>query len=107
MKIPHEAKLSPEATDVLQRFMCDAEDRLGAQGVDEIKQHPFFRGIDWENIRNIPSKYANPDLKDDETTKFDNFEEEEPFYPVEDRKNKKQRKDINFVGYTYKADVED
>ena len=87
--------------------MCDADERLGARGVDEIKQHPFFRGIDWENMRKGASKYAQPNLKDDDTTRFDKFDEEEPFYPVEDRRSKKQRKDINFVGYTYKADVED
>jgi hypothetical protein len=39
--------------------------------------------------------------------RFDNFEEEEPFYPPEDKKNRKMRKDINFVGYTYKKDVEE
>ena len=87
--------------------MSDAEDRLGTRGSEEIKSHPFFLGIDWDNMRNKASKYANPNLKDDDTTKFDNFDEEESFYPVDERKSKKQRKDINFVGYTYKADVED
>ena len=107
LNIPDEANLSPEASDVLKRFMSDADDRLGARGVDEIKSHPFFRGIDWEKIRNGPSKWAKPELRDDDTTNFDKFDEEEPFYPVEERRGKKQRKDINFVGYTYKADVED
>ncbi|CAD8107343.1 unnamed protein product [Paramecium sonneborni] len=27
--------------------------RLGHCGIDEIKQHPFFEGIDWVNIRNL------------------------------------------------------
>ena len=42
--------LSPEATDILKRFMCDADDRLGANGVDEIKAHPFFRNVDWKAV---------------------------------------------------------
>ena len=49
--------MSPEAVDVLKRFMCDADDRLGANGVDEIKAHPFFRNVAWEKIRNVESKY--------------------------------------------------
>lgn len=40
-------------------------------------------------------------------TRFDKFEEQDPFYPPEDRKSKKVRKDIHFVGYTYKKDVEE
>ena len=112
LHIPDEVNLSPEAKDVLKRFMCDADDRLGAKGVDEIKAHPFFRGVDWANLRTGgPSKYANMSLRDDDTSRFDKFDEEDPFYPPEDgglgRRHKKQRKDINFVGYTYKADVEE
>ena len=55
--MPTEVNLSPEAVDILKRFMCDADDRLGANGVEEIKGHPFFRGVDWEGIRDEESKY--------------------------------------------------
>lgn len=45
---------------------------------------------------------------DDDCSRFDKFEEEESFYPVDDKKQqRRQRKDINFVGYTYKKDVEE
>jgi len=90
--------------------MCDAEDRLGANGVEEIKEHPFFRSVDWQNIRNEESKYKPANMGEDDCTRFDRFEEEEPWFPVEDGLNKRKRtnrKDINFVGYTYKADVEE
>lgn len=57
----------------------------------------------------------SPKIKDDEDcSRFDKFEEETPFYPVEDSANQsgsskkpRKRKDINFPGYTYKKDVED
>lgn len=35
---------------------------------------------------------------------FDNFPEQEPFYPPE--KKQKKRKDINYPGYTYNRDLE-
>lgn len=57
LSVPSEVNLSAHATDILKRFMCDADDRLGNNGVDEIKNHPFFRGVDWENLRNEESKY--------------------------------------------------
>ena len=47
MTIPDEAKLSADAHDILKKLLCDAENRLGAGGVHEIKAHPFFKGLDW------------------------------------------------------------
>lgn len=39
---------------------------------------------------------------------FDHFEEEDPFYPDEEKGRRGGRKlDMNFIGYTYKADVEE
>jgi serine/threonine kinase 38 len=99
--------LSIAATDILKRLLCDADNRLGANGVAEIKRHPFFEGIDWANLRNMKAPYC-PELTSDwDCRRFDKFDEEDPFYPPDDKKAKKTRKDINFVGYTYKKDVEE
>ena len=108
LNIPPEANLSPAATDVLRRLLCDTENRLGFNGVEEIKSHPFFEGIDWTNLRKMKAPYI-PDLSsDDDCRRFDKFDEEEPFYPKDDKKQaKKVRADTNFVGYTYKKDVEE
>ena len=64
LHIPREAGLSKEATDLIKRLICDPSERLGNRGVDEIKSHPFFRGLDWESIRNskapwVPQVLAN------------------------------------------------
>lgn len=49
---PPEVPISNEARDLIQRFCCESDKRIGAGGgVDEIKQHPFFKGVDWEHIR--------------------------------------------------------
>lgn len=49
----------------------------------------------------------NFQIKNDWDTKyFDVFQEVDPFYPKEENK-KKVRKDICFLNYTYKKDVEE
>jgi len=32
-------------------MICDADKRLGRNGVKEIKDHPFFDGFDFDNVR--------------------------------------------------------
>jgi serine/threonine kinase 38 len=55
--IPPEAKLSAASTDILKRLICDAETRLGRNGVEEIKKHPFFKGLDWDTLRDLTPPY--------------------------------------------------
>ena len=88
MNIPPEANLSPAATDILKRLLCDAEHRLGAGpgGAEEIKSHPFFENVDWNNIRSMKAPYIPELVSDDDCRRFDKFDEEEPFYPPDDRK---------------------
>lgn len=52
LHIPREAGLSKEATDLIKRLICDPADRLGSKSVEEIKNHQFFRTVDWDNLRN-------------------------------------------------------
>lgn len=49
--IPSDANLSPAATDLIKCLINDADKRLGSKGVQDIKNHPFFEGLDWEKIR--------------------------------------------------------
>lgn len=49
--IPPEANLSPAAADILKKMISDPEVRLGRNGVDDIKNHPFFDDFDWASVR--------------------------------------------------------
>lgn len=55
--IPPEAKLSAASTDILKKLICDAENRLGKNGCDEIKNHPFFDGVEWDKLRGLTAPY--------------------------------------------------
>ena len=103
--IPADAELSPEAENFILKMVAPAEIRLGIHGIEEIMKHPFFKGVDWNNIRKSKAPFI-PDIKNDYDTKyFDTFPEEEPFYPPISGNNR-QRKDVNYAGYTFNRDNE-
>jgi serine/threonine kinase 38 len=100
LKIPDDIILSREAEDLIAKMITNSNERLGKNGVEEIKAHPFFKKVDWNNIRNTKAPFI-PEIKNDYDTKyFESFEYEEEFYPPV--KKFKRRKDIEFLGYTYK-----
>lgn len=108
--IPAEANLSDEAIDLIQKLITDADKRLGRNGVDEIKTHPFFNDFDWDGVRDSKAPFV-PDVVDPASAEhFDHFEEEEPFLPdsseLSKGKVKRQKKDPYFIDFTYKGDVE-
>ena len=48
---PLEMPITNTAKNLILRFCTNAENRIGRNSVDEIKTHPFFKGVDWINIR--------------------------------------------------------
>ncbi|KAJ1587796.1 hypothetical protein NDA12_000795 [Ustilago hordei] len=61
---------SPEARDLMEQLMCtDPKRRLGSGGPDEIKNHPFFKGIDWDNVTAEPGPFV-PQVTDPESTDY-------------------------------------
>ena len=102
LKIPNKVKISEEAQDLIFKMINNSNNRLGKNGADEIKKHPFFNGIDWENIMNTKPPFI-PFLKNEyDVSYFENFEEKEPFYPK--NKNKFKRKDVEYLGYTFREE---
>ena len=103
--IPSEYNLSNNAVDLIRKFITVPEKRLGLNGIDDIKKHPFFNNFDWNNIRLMNPPFI-PNLTSDFDTKyFDKFDEDEEFYP----KNLNNNVDIynKYYGFTYNKDVED
>ena len=102
LKIPSKIKISREAEDLISKLINNPNKRLGLNGAEEIKSHPFFRGLDWDNILNSKAPFI-PEIKNEyDTHYFDSYDIKEPFYPS--FKKKKKRKDVEYLGYTYKDD---
>ncbi|XP_033118381.1 serine/threonine-protein kinase tricorner-like [Anneissia japonica] len=99
---PPENPISAEAKDLILRLCCEADRRIGKNGVAEIKAHPFFEGVDWEHIRERPSPIAIDVKGLDDTSNFDSFPDIEikPIAPV--HKEGDNYKDWVFINYTFK-----
>lgn len=58
------------------RLICAPENRLG-KDIQEIKSHPWFKGFDWDNIREMEPPFI-PQLEDElDTSYFTNLDEAE------------------------------
>ena len=102
LNIRPEANISKEAEDILRKLINDPESRLGANGADEIKAHPFFKGIKWNHIKETLIPPFIPELANNYDTKyFDEFEEDEPLNNSNQKVKKYQKKDMCFVDFTY------
>lgn len=105
-KIPNEPPLSPEAIDLMRRLITRADKRLGLNGVQEIKNHPFFRGINWREIRNRPAPIIPKLSGEEDTRNFDKFEMNSEWTPVFNPNSAAQRNEgMLFIGYSYKKPV--
>jgi len=58
-------EVSPILKDLLFKLLAkNPSDRLGAKGMSEVKEHPFFEGIDWDSLLN--KKIDPPFIIEDE-----------------------------------------
>ncbi|KAK9684954.1 hypothetical protein RND81_10G245400 [Saponaria officinalis] len=106
LKFPEEVTLTPEAADLINKLLCNVNQRLGSNGADEIKVHPWFNGIDWERIYQMDAAFI-PEVNDElDTQNFENFDEADNQLQSTSKSGPWRKmlssKDLNFVGYTYK-----
>jgi len=108
LQFPEEANLSPEAQDLIRKLCCNQEDRLK---VEEIKRHPFFKGIQWDKMRDPSNKgpfVPQIDYPED-TQHFEEYDldDSDKTHAVEPARPSARKvfsaKDIPFIGYTYKS----
>lgn len=121
------SKVSRECVDFMKRMVCDSKHRIGSgpKGIEEIKAHPWFKSVDWDNLKKVKAPFISSASKEfykmiDElksldpkgkrfkeivatlTVNFDNFEDKPMPTDSGRRVAPAHRKDAHFLGYTFK-----
>ncbi|MDP2438001.1 MAG: protein kinase, partial [archaeon] len=117
LRFPDEPALSAESKDLIMRLCCDVKDRIGsgAGGVQEIKSHPFFAGIKWDDLRSGFGPFKPVLSGPTDTSNFDEFSEipddnghieemgDPALFPTPADRRNVRASDIPWIGYTYKS----
>lgn len=67
---PEDVQLGPEAENLIRSLVCNTENRLGRGGAEEIKNHKFFRGVDFDSLRRIRAPFEPKLASNVDTTYF-------------------------------------
>jgi serine/threonine kinase 38 len=101
---PDEARLSPDARDLISRLINDSSKRLN---FEDIKAHKFFKSIDWTKVRTTKAPIVPSISSETDVSHFDKFD------PLSDSiddtdaptyNSKHTEASQSFIGYTYKRD---
>ena len=113
LKIPKGIKISKKAKKLIFDFLQDSKNRLGKNGIDEIKEHIFFKGFDWNNIRKmkppyIPEKidYTQNYIKSDKLKIYTSKENINNTQFEIKRENKGEIPNINIYNFNYNKEYE-
>jgi serine/threonine protein kinase len=103
--IPDKVPKTPR--DLIEKlFVSNPKKRLGYRGADEVKQHPFFKGVDFDKV--LRKEYKPPfvpKLNDDLDLRY--FDETFTELRVDSEKNdekdegKDKKDDFKFEGFSY------
>ena len=118
LNIPKGVKISLEAKKLIFDFLSERKKRLGKNGIEEIKNHIFFKNFDWDNIRDMKPPYVPKSFKYDKDKYKYKFMKRKSlqFYTSKENVNKnifeiRQKKEeekelkrinLNFYNFDYK-----
>ncbi|XP_061751723.1 rho-associated protein kinase 2 isoform X2 [Nerophis ophidion] len=103
LNFPDDVEISKDAKNIICAFLTDREVRLGRNGVDEIKRHPFFRNDQWtfDTIRETVAPVV-PELSSDiDTSNFDEIEDDKGDVETFPTPKAFVGNQLPFVGFTY------
>ncbi|KAJ3399310.1 Serine/threonine-protein kinase MRCK beta, partial [Chytriomyces hyalinus] len=103
LKFPDDITVSKDGLDLIRRLICNPDERIGKNGMGNLKSHPWFNNFDWDGILNYSPPFI-PELTGPQDTRY--FEDEDS----ESRKVPKRSllktrdfagQNLPFIGYSY------
>ncbi|KAL0214319.1 hypothetical protein P9112_006503 [Eukaryota sp. TZLM1-RC] len=91
-------KCSPLAEDLIRKLLCEEHIRLGTKSVTEIRNHPFFKDIEWKKLKLTQAPWV-PELESEADTRyFDEFPDHQDFFEEKD-----DEADMFFKGFSFRS----
>lgn len=108
LNFPPDIEISENAKSLIRAFLTDRQERLGRNGIDEIKQHAFFQNVDWtfDNLRESVPPVVPDLISDDDTRNFDEIERDESPEEIFPIPKAFAGNHLPFVGFTYTSDYQ-
>lgn len=114
LHFPAEANLSRDSEGFMLGLITDVSDRLGKFGAAEIRQHPFFRGVDWTTLRKISAPFRPKLNSMIDTTYFpvDEIAQQDNSHAIREKERLEKlargesedsaESSLPFIGYTFR-----
>jgi len=101
LEFPPEVPISETATKTILRFCDEREERI--QSLEDIKSVAWFKGVDWDHIRERPAAIPVQVRSIDDTSNFDDFPDVALQIAAPSNNDTGQPyKDWVFINYTFK-----
>ncbi|XP_047037892.1 serine/threonine-protein kinase Genghis Khan isoform X1 [Helicoverpa zea] len=103
----HAAQVSEEAKDLIRRLICSSENRLGKNGLQDFKNHPWFAQLEWESVREMQAPFVPDVSSPTDTSNFDVDDTDirlSEAVPPPSASSAFSGLHLPFVGFTFTAD---
>jgi Rho-associated protein kinase 1 len=80
LHFPHDCEMSSKAKNLIMAFLSERTQRIGRNGSEDIKNHPFFKDDSWtwQNIRQTVAPVVPDLISDEDTSNFDDIDKDDP-----------------------------
>ncbi|ELT90124.1 hypothetical protein CAPTEDRAFT_1240 [Capitella teleta] len=108
LTFPDDIEISSKAKSLICGFLSDRTQRLGRNGIEEIKQHTFFVNDqwDWGNIRHTVPPVVPDLVSDTDTSNFDDIEKDDSPDETFPEPKAFAGNHLPFIGFTYSRDFQ-